>query len=661
MQAPQLLCFTSVEEVDRAVEEQRQLGIEVSQLLSIRNEFQAACRAPAEILMDIFIQYQADHRRRQQADFWLENPPVHLEWNKLGAVCRRWREVFVSSPLLWTEIFPSSLLWTDLCINRSAQALLQVTNPHWHQARWDTFDRTYRRVMQLASNRIGTLEVIQVIPDGSWPSVRGAGRTTSSDSLVPVPPIENCNLQALQILRICTVQHSDRVRGALRPLDGGSQVYPNLRTLHVEGSDWEFLSDLFRLTLTTLTVSNLIDPPGIEKWFMVLKNMPQLQSLTLHGLFASLGAVETTLATLPNLMSLSMPSMGEPDYWQTYTAFWRGLHLPNVARVSIGLAQSVTLYTDPTLGYPSIARTCLDLHAKNHFTSAHLAWVPVHTSLTTGPEPLQTLYLSSFDISPSQLGAGKGHFDETLPVTFSASFPWTSHGRRFLELLPLSDITTFSIEHEEDDWDPSLEAMLVDLWPTFALRMTNVKALHFSGSMVAKGFLGMLRQSLRLPSNSPDDLPNPTPFFPQLEYLTLTNVCWTDYVFKPEGEEEDVRCSDDEDDVEYFAEFDAFGCCGETHDEDSGCTCSPSWVDTDECGCEDDPNGCDCECRWYCETLNKLVADALRCRQTTGYPRLRRLRVVASETDGRRGLRQHSSDRWGSLVEELEIQFDTPQ
>lgn len=104
--------------------ERKRLDVELSFLFTRQNELQPIARLHDDILAAIFAQHQADvpltgpPKRIQTCT---ESPPIPLpQWARLGMVCRRWRNVLLSYPLLWTQISTTSSQWLDLSITRSA-------------------------------------------------------------------------------------------------------------------------------------------------------------------------------------------------------------------------------------------------------------------------------------------------------------------------------------------------------------------------------------------------------------------------------------------------------------------------------------------------------------------------------------------------------------
>ncbi|KAF8428850.1 hypothetical protein L210DRAFT_3117210 [Boletus edulis BED1] len=79
-------------------------------------------RLPIEILQDIFILCAQDHHYRPGL---CSTEPVP-SWVNVSYVCRRWRNVALDCPTLWTYLFITSRRWTEQLLARSEQASLKI-------------------------------------------------------------------------------------------------------------------------------------------------------------------------------------------------------------------------------------------------------------------------------------------------------------------------------------------------------------------------------------------------------------------------------------------------------------------------------------------------------------------------------------------------------
>ena len=93
----------------------------VSNLRSKRNSFVIISRLPDEILASIFTHGARDyHEGNDHASFCVP------DWVSVSYVCRRWRDVALNCPTLWTYHFTVSLRWTEELLARSKQASLRI-------------------------------------------------------------------------------------------------------------------------------------------------------------------------------------------------------------------------------------------------------------------------------------------------------------------------------------------------------------------------------------------------------------------------------------------------------------------------------------------------------------------------------------------------------
>ena len=132
----------------------------------------SACEAnnlPAEILSTIFELVQGDQSFLTAIPgFWYPRPSwdaigqVHsMRWLQVTAVCRRWRQVAISNPLLWNTIAlrcpfggPAEPEYELSWFHRAADALLDVHI-------WDYFS-IHPRLLEAITSRSGQLRRLDI-------------------------------------------------------------------------------------------------------------------------------------------------------------------------------------------------------------------------------------------------------------------------------------------------------------------------------------------------------------------------------------------------------------------------------------------------------------------------------------------------------------------
>ncbi|KAJ3512158.1 hypothetical protein NMY22_g15416 [Coprinellus aureogranulatus] len=101
-----------------------ELEEDLLELKEYQNSLCPAALLPAEILTHIF----AIHRRQHQLEDegYLNIPKMTLGWILVTHVCRRWRDVAVSCPTLWSELSFWKPAFTHIMLQRSRDAPLSV-------------------------------------------------------------------------------------------------------------------------------------------------------------------------------------------------------------------------------------------------------------------------------------------------------------------------------------------------------------------------------------------------------------------------------------------------------------------------------------------------------------------------------------------------------
>ncbi|EAU84228.2 hypothetical protein CC1G_08158 [Coprinopsis cinerea okayama7 len=92
----------------------------MEKILALRyrvNALLPICQLPDEILLEIFMEVQYAYRLQLRPFQWV--PPI-------AHVCRRWRDIALSAPMLWTNITNRPLSWLEPALERSQTSPLSI-------------------------------------------------------------------------------------------------------------------------------------------------------------------------------------------------------------------------------------------------------------------------------------------------------------------------------------------------------------------------------------------------------------------------------------------------------------------------------------------------------------------------------------------------------
>ena len=112
-----------IRRITEIAEQQETLSRELWTLRTTLNSYEPAGRLPNEILIEIFTQYAS-----LKVFFTGPYSLPQRGWMKLMLVCKHWYQVACGTPMLWRTInVGKSAAWLNLCLARSAAALLNIT------------------------------------------------------------------------------------------------------------------------------------------------------------------------------------------------------------------------------------------------------------------------------------------------------------------------------------------------------------------------------------------------------------------------------------------------------------------------------------------------------------------------------------------------------
>ncbi|EIW52567.1 uncharacterized protein TRAVEDRAFT_53010 [Trametes versicolor FP-101664 SS1] len=223
-----------------------------SALASLWNTYQPLSRLPAELLVEIFIEYSWNRGTLTSA------------WKRLRLVCRHWDEVVCGSPSLWRTIdVHTNTRWLALCLTRSVQATLDIT---FHHASRDLSLEDFQTTISPHAARIRSLTV----PYLPW-----------SETPSNLCPIFDFDMPALE-----TVEFKAPLPEASE-LHLSHQRHPHVQRLSLEcvchPVDLQLLSHLRSLSISTCREAFRVD-----EFLHALASSSRLEELFLHNFLRGL-------------------------------------------------------------------------------------------------------------------------------------------------------------------------------------------------------------------------------------------------------------------------------------------------------------------------------------------------------------------------------------
>ncbi|KAG6373825.1 hypothetical protein JVT61DRAFT_5972 [Boletus reticuloceps] len=248
-------------------------------LYTQRSSFNPTLKLPNETLQDIFIHYARDYYNEESESWYDLAPP---EWINVSYVCRRWRDVALNCPTLWTYLSTMPQRWTKEFLARSKQAPLKIRITI-ADGRW--MNSTIEKVMD-------HVERIQELHLG-FPVVYPHTILSKFSSHAP-------RLQYLNISMVGALPQQSFVF-----FDGNT---PALRTLDLSNCPME-LSCLNLSALKTLNLSGEGQfQHNMEEFLAVLRCMKSLSHLYLERVFPSCRGFICS-ATFDDIQKIKLPHL----------------------------------------------------------------------------------------------------------------------------------------------------------------------------------------------------------------------------------------------------------------------------------------------------------------------------------------------------------------
>ncbi|KAI4521555.1 hypothetical protein K525DRAFT_200947 [Schizophyllum commune Loenen D] len=290
----------------------------ITTIKSRRNMLLPVSQLPDEILTDIFLLVAFPPQSRY---------PGHIDhWSRLMLVCRRWRVVGVSSPILWSHmhIYPVGL--SRLLLPPPHQMRICGTHPltvtvEMLEYLLDDF-RSGWTWLEVHANDIRRLKI--------------RGSETCLETILGLfSASQRENLRALSMERMRETRASDDPP-FLISAEASKNIASNLRELHLEdvALDWDVLQNLTSVDISCFPDEDAPEkPPSLTPLSLLnmLRRSPTLKSIAISTfLDAAVPVAPQEPVVLPCLLSLRLSTRA-----LTGAFILSALHIPPETRIAI--------------------------------------------------------------------------------------------------------------------------------------------------------------------------------------------------------------------------------------------------------------------------------------------------------------------------------------
>lgn len=299
-----------------------------------------------DVLREVFLYFPA------QAHWKLLHEHDDSTWLSITHVCRRWRSLSLSTPLIWRDIITSPSFWTPICLERAQSA------PIYIKLYWSTFLLRHNPSDELVASMLRHLDHTSVISLESVPAPSFNRFATLLQE--PASRLEELRIQA-------------QTAQGLQPLTIPDDVFgghaPCLREVRLEGLALRFkwTNPIFSSGLATLMLCELSERVCGAELFAVLRRMTALKHLRLEQVLHLVPVTVTTAPTPPPLNErITLPdikSLVVKDHVFDVSDLIAHLAVPVFAKIILVMDQRDEHHEDAGPSIAAAARTIASLAA----------------------------------------------------------------------------------------------------------------------------------------------------------------------------------------------------------------------------------------------------------------------------------------------------------